>query len=169
MADRKAAASKDSLDKLKAAIVKEFKEKIDFSETKSGDLLAIADSKKIISLAEVLKGARSLKFDYLKCLFGVDKEKHFEVVYHFYSTANNVGLLVKAILNRNNPKVATLTTVYLAADWYERETAEMFGITFEGHPNPKNILLADDFEGHPLRKDFLLPDERGKFVKKVAW
>ena len=167
MVDKKSFVSKTSSDELRTAITKEFKEKIEFGEFKSGELLAIVGSEKIISFAQTLKESKSLNFDYLKCLFGVEKKDHFEVVYDVYSIPNGVGLLVKVLLDKKKPKVATLTTVYPAADWYERETAEMFGITFEGHPNPKNILLADDFEGYPLRKSYLLPDERRKTVKKA--
>lgn len=66
------------------------------------------------------------------------------------------GLILKTAVSRERPELPTATTVYRGADWHERETFEMFGIMFTGHPNLKPLLLPDGFEGTPLRKDFVL-------------
>ena len=66
------------------------------------------------------------------------------------------GLIIKTRLPRERPELPTATTVYRGADWHERETFEMFGVQFTGHPNLKPLLLPDGFEGTPLRKDFVL-------------
>ncbi len=66
------------------------------------------------------------------------------------------GVLLKTRVPRDNPRLASATPVYRGANWHERETYEMFGIEFEGHPELKPLLLPDGFEGHPLRKDFVL-------------
>ena len=66
------------------------------------------------------------------------------------------GLILKTMVLRERPELQTATTVYRGADWHERETFEMFGIAFTGHPNLKPLLLPDGFEGTPLRKDFVL-------------
>jgi NADH-quinone oxidoreductase subunit C len=66
------------------------------------------------------------------------------------------GLLVKTLVPRDEPELPTATTVYRGADWHERETFEMFGVVFAGHPDLKPLLLPDGFEGHPLRKEFVL-------------
>ena len=67
--------------------------------------------------------------------------------------------MIKAILPKANASLPTCVPVYRAAQWNERECAEMFGITFEGHPDPRNILLPDDWIGHPMRKDYEFPKE----------
>jgi len=68
-------------------------------------------------------------------------------------------LFIKAHLPKEAPRMPTTTAVYRAAQWHERECAEMFGVTFEGHPDPRHILLPDDWEGHPLRKDYEFPTQ----------
>ena len=70
--------------------------------------------------------------------------------------ARGQGLILKTSLPRERPELPTATSVYRGADWHERETFEMFGITFTGHPSLKPLLLPDGFEGTPLRKDFVL-------------
>ena len=72
------------------------------------------------------------------------------------------GVLVKTRLPRENPRLASATGVYRGANWHERETFEMFGIEFTGHPDLKPLLLPDGFEGHPLRKDFVLASRVAK-------
>ncbi|MDQ1647706.1 MAG: hypothetical protein QOJ50_3890, partial [Cryptosporangiaceae bacterium] len=64
--------------------------------------------------------------------------------------------LVRTSVPNGDPRLPTITAVFPGADWHERETAEMFGIEFAGHPNPVKLLLPDQFDGHPLRKDFVL-------------
>lgn len=66
------------------------------------------------------------------------------------------GLLLKTAVPREKAELPTATTVYRGANWHERETFEMFGVVFTGHPDLKPLLLPDGFEGHPLRKDFIL-------------
>ncbi|MFV2120988.1 NADH-quinone oxidoreductase subunit C, partial [Streptomyces sp. Act-28] len=65
-------------------------------------------------------------------------------------------LLLRTTVPHDAPVLPTAVDVYAGAAWHERETREMFGVTFEGHPNPAHLLLPDNFEGHPLRKDFVL-------------
>ena len=79
--------------------------------------------------------------------------KKFEVVYHTYSLQKKHSLRVKVQLS-DGDDCPTATPVWPGADWMEREAHDMFGVVFEGHPNPKVILLPDNFEGHPLRKEF---------------
>lgn len=93
-------------------------------------------------------------FDWLT---GVDElEDGFAVVVHVYSVERRHHLLVRTRVPRADPRLPTATGVYRGAAWHERETFEMFGVTFEGHPHLVPLLLPDGFEGHPLRKDFVL-------------
>ncbi|WP_405062293.1 NADH-quinone oxidoreductase subunit C [Kribbella sp. NBC_01505] len=83
----------------------------------------------------------------------------FRVVTHladFWGGAHVDHVLVRTLIPRAAPQLATLSDLYAGANWHERETCEMFGITFEGHPNLVPLLLPDGFEGNPLRKEFIL-------------
>jgi NADH-quinone oxidoreductase subunit C len=97
--------------------------------------------------------------DTLLDICGVDylgqEDKRFEVVYHFLSVKKNVRARVKVRLN-DGEKIDSLDSVFLSANWYERETFDMYGIEFVGHPDLRRILTDYGFEGYPLRKDFPL-------------
>ncbi|WUI00174.1 NADH-quinone oxidoreductase subunit C [Spirillospora sp. NBC_00431] len=93
-------------------------------------------------------------FDWLT---GVDElDEGFAVVVHVYSLERRHHLLIRTRVPKRAPALPSATGVYRGAEWHERETAEMFGVLFEGHPNLVPLLLPDGFEGHPLRKDFVL-------------
>jgi NADH-quinone oxidoreductase subunit C len=93
-------------------------------------------------------------FDWLS---GVDEEEGgFGIVAHLYSVAGRHRVLVRTRVPRDAATLPSLVGVYPGAAWHERETYEMFGVVFEGHPDLKPLLLPDGFEGHPLRKDFVL-------------
>ena len=89
---------------------------------------------------------------------GVDlgPERGFEVVTELISTEHHHDVRVKVALPHDDPVCPTISDLYPTCDWHERETMEMFGIRFEGHPRPVKLLLAEPFDGHPLRKDFPL-------------
>jgi NADH-quinone oxidoreductase subunit C len=93
-------------------------------------------------------------FDWLTA---VDEEAGgFAVVAHLYSPGQRHHVLLRTRIPRERPELASLVEVYAGAGWHERETYEMFGVLFDGHPDLKPLLLPDGFEGHPLRKDFVL-------------
>jgi NADH-quinone oxidoreductase subunit C len=79
----------------------------------------------------------------------------FELVYHLYSTTRNERLRLKVRVGEGEP-VPTLSGVWASANWNERETYDMFGIVFEGHPDPRRILMPDDYTDFPLRREFPL-------------
>ena len=94
---------------------------------------------------------------YFDWLTGVDElDDGFGIVVHVYSLEDRHHLLIRTRVPRADPVLATATGVFRGANWHERETCEMFGVTFEGHPNLSPLLLPDGFEGHPLRKEFVL-------------
>jgi NADH-quinone oxidoreductase subunit C len=88
----------------------------------------------------------------------------FHVVYQLSSLAKNITLQLRVPVNGDQPKVPTATRVYDTANWRERELLDMFGIQFEGHPDPRRILSPEDMDGHPLRKDFPLGYEEPQFT-----
>ncbi len=98
-----------------------------------------------------------LACDYFDWLSAVDEmPEGFTVVTHVWSTTHRHGVLLRTRLPREAPSIPSIVDIYPGASWHERETAEMFGIAFAGHPDPKPLLLSNEFEGHPLRKDFVL-------------
>ncbi|MEP1034873.1 NADH-quinone oxidoreductase subunit C [Ekhidna sp.] len=97
-------------------------------------------------------------FDSLSCLTGLDngEEKNsIEVVYNLYSIPYDYHLMLKVELSRQNPEVDSVSDIWKAADWHEREAYDLVGIHFKNHPDLRRILLPNDWEGHPLRKDYV--------------
>ncbi len=99
-------------------------------------------------------------FDLLADLTGADRgpedDPRFEVNYHLFSTKHYNRLRLKVLLSEDDAKVETVTGLWKAADWHERETFDMFGVVFDGHPDLRRILMPSDFDGFALRKDFPL-------------
>ena len=121
----------------------------------------------IVDVCWYLRDEPSLAFDYLNCISGVDYyhtdekkaakadwQPHLEVVYHLYSFPLGKRLRVKAGVEERAPEIASLVSLWPAADWLEREVWDMYGIRFAGHPDPRRLLLYEEFRGHPLRKDY---------------
>jgi NADH-quinone oxidoreductase subunit C len=99
-------------------------------------------------------------FDWLT---GVDELDHgFAVVVHVARLADTRRLMLRTRIPKQDPRLASVVNVYAGASWHERETHEMFGIGFDGHPGLNPLLLPDGFEGHPLRKDFVLASRVAK-------
>lgn len=111
----------------------------------------------LIRVAQELYTNPQTYFDQLSCVTGIDngpEAKTMEVIYHLYSIPNNSSLALKVILSRENLIVPSLCQVWKSANWLERETYDMYGILFEGHPDLRRILMPADWEGYPLRKDY---------------
>lgn len=118
-----------------------------------GELTLTVDSGQVLFLCRQAKDNPELGFDFLRCLTGIDQmEQGIEIVYTLFSYKNRHTVHLKTLLPPADPRVDSVTSVWCGADWHERETAEMFGVTFTGHPNPKHLLLDDDMEIHPLLK-----------------
>jgi NADH-quinone oxidoreductase subunit C len=113
---------------------------------------------RIVEVCEQLKSDPETKFDYLSDLTCVhypdNKDAPFEVVYHLYSISRNDRVRLKAAVNSGG--IDSVTGVWPAADWPEREVYDLFGVVFHNHPDLRRILLPPDWEGHPLRKDYPL-------------
>src|SRR3954451_11947105 len=127
-------------------------------QTAFGDLTILVQGNAIIRVLTFLR-------DDPRCLFlsfidicGADypgREKRFDVVYHLLSPRRNARIRVKVQTDEATP-VPSVITVFPAANWYERETYDLYGVLFSGHPDLRRILTDYGFEGHPLRKDFPL-------------
>lgn len=127
-----------------------------------GDETALVRPESAAAILRYLK--EDLGFNMLLDICGVDYLRHkiypaaaderFEVVYHLYSVTQKYRVRIKARLTEGRPEIPTVCGLWKAADWFEREAYDMFGIIFKGHPNLKRILTYPEFEGHPLRKDY---------------
>jgi len=115
----------------------------------------IVDKSELFSIAQKLNTNADTQFDFLFCETAVDKLTHFEVVYHLTSSVYHHNLVVKVILeDRVNPEVESVYPLWMAADLYENEIFDLFGIRFKNHPNLRRIMLGDEWPGFPLRKDY---------------
>ncbi|MQA24450.1 MAG: NADH-quinone oxidoreductase subunit C [Micromonosporaceae bacterium] len=114
--------------------------------------------------AEAVRAARDeLGCGYFDWLSAVDElEEGFAVVAHVWSVADRHGVLLRARVSRDEPRLASVVGLFPGASWHERETHEMFGIGFDGHPDLAPLLLPAEFEGHPLRKEFVLASRVAK-------
>lgn len=125
-----------------------------------GDETVIIRPEDVHAVLAFLKDAPGLEFNFLMDVTAVDyltypepKPTRFEVVYHLYSLRWGHRVRIKAPVNAGG-RVASVADLWESADWAERETWEMYGIVFDGHPNLKRLLTHKDFVGYPLRKDY---------------
>ncbi|MBI5287216.1 MAG: NADH-quinone oxidoreductase subunit C [Deltaproteobacteria bacterium] len=112
----------------------------------------------LLDLCRFLKEDPELNFNFLVDVCGVDylpQPPRFEVVYHFYSIPKKHRLRIK-VRTEDGETVPSVTSIWKAANWVEREAYDMFGIVFEGHPDLRRIYMPQDWEGFPLRKDYPL-------------
>ncbi len=123
-----------------------------------GELTVELEVSELIATLTFLRDDAQCQFISLIDISGVDypsRAARFDVVYHLLSPRQNLRIRVKVTTDEDTP-VPSATPVYLGADWYERETYDLYGVLFSGHPDLRRILTDYGFEGHPLRKDFPL-------------
>ena len=116
---------------------------------------------RIAEVCRFLRDEPALRFDCLSNLSGVDypKQSAIQVVYHLFSYPLRHWIVLKVNALRDDPVVPTVSAVWSAGDWQEREVFDLLGVTFTGHPDLRRILMPEDWPGHPLRKDFVEPQE----------
>lgn len=137
-------------------VAKKITEVVPGSVAAADKMAVVVGSKSLYQVAEFLKNTSGLDFDYLNDLTAVDYLDYFEVVYHLTSLKHNHSLVLKTrCYEREKPIVSSVVSLWRAADFQEREVYDLMGITFEGHPNLKRLLLWEGFAGHPLRRDYL--------------
>lgn len=108
-----------------------------------------------LAFAEQLRNDDSLFFDYLFCLTCIDFKTNLTMVYHLSSTKFRHNIVIKSVLNREQPEIESVSHVWKTADFHEREVYEMFGVNFLNHPDLQLLILPDGWEGkNPMRKDF---------------
>ncbi len=131
-----------------------------------GEAHVFVDAAQIVDVLAFLRDQQS--FELLSALTAVDywpqETPRFHVIYQLTSLANNLSLMVRVLVNGDQPEVPTVSGVYAAANWREREIWDMFGVRFAGHPDLRRILMPPDWEGHPLRKDYPLGYEEPQFT-----
>ncbi len=146
-----------------AEIIDRLKQQVSVSilaaEEFRGDLTVVIARDDIVRVAELIKTDPVLAFDLIIDVFGVDMYRpgeRFEVIYNVYSIQNRRFLRLKVRVPEDAPEVPTVTSVWPGANWHERETWDMFGIKFAGHPDLRRLYMPEEFEHYPLRKDFPL-------------
>ncbi len=146
---------------------------LDWVEDQPGFPYLVVPREKVRRLAISLKGDQHLAFDTLMCLSGVHQEgepEQMEVVYHLYSIRHRHQFVFKVRVDRPDPlpdfhlKVDTVSDIWPAAGWMEREIYDMFGIHFVGHKDFRRLLLPPDWQGHPLLKDY----EESDFYREIS-
>jgi NADH-quinone oxidoreductase subunit C len=162
-----------------AALEQKFGDRIKSKKLDAIDPFVVVEPQHLLEVCRFLKTEPRLGFDLLNCISGVDYleldpkkapkagfDPHLEVVYHLSSFRNNHRFVVKVLLPRWKddkpgylPEVPSVTPLWRAANWHEREVYDLSGVYFTGHPDLTRILLAEDWVGHPLRKDYEYPLE----------
>lgn len=143
----------ESLEELKGAPVSE----------ECGCPVFVIPPESLPAAAKALKTKADLKFDHLSLYTAVDHGDHIELICVLDSAKLGASVQLKVLLHPIEPKSPTLTDVWPAANWLEREMAEMFSVKFEGHPDMRNLLLLPNFRGYPLLKRFTATDPEGLF------
>jgi len=122
----------------------------------ANEMAVIVNSHSLYQVAEFLRNTPEFEFDYLANLTAVDYTEYFEVVYHLVSLRHNHSLVLKTrCYDRGKPVVPSVVSLWRSADFQEREAYDLMGVSFDGHPNLKRLLLWEGFDGHPLRRDYL--------------
>ncbi len=125
-----------------------------------GDATVVLKRGSLLDILRFLRADPDCDFDMLTDECGVDRMGHeqayerFEVVCHLYSIGRNHRLRVRIPVPESDPVLDSLTAIWKAANWFEREIWDMYGIRFRNHPDLRRLLLYDQFQGHPLRKDY---------------
>ena len=146
-------------EELKSYIELHYSSELSYNESGKYDLLFVAEASHIVALCEKLRDDSELLFDYFCNLSAADTTENFEMIYNIGSTKKKIRLDIKVILPHDDPKIDSVQTVWPAANWYEREAWELYGIQINNHDNLKRFLLPDDWDqGYPMRKDWDAPD-----------
>ena len=148
----------EALSTLAAHIESKFGDKVAKAEIAYGELTVTVAAEDIVAVAAFLRDDPACQFISFIDVSGADypsRPKRFDVVYHLLSPKKNLRIRVRVMTDEDTP-VPSITGVYPGADWFERETYDLYGVLFSGHPDLRRLLTDYGFDGHPLRKDFPL-------------
>jgi NADH-quinone oxidoreductase subunit C len=148
----------ESLSDLSAYLVGKFGERVAGATLAYGELTIVVAPADIVEVLTLLKSDPQCQFVSIIDISGADypqRERRFDVVYHLLSPRQNRRIRIKVETDEDTP-VPSVVSVYPGADWFERETYDLYGVLFSGHPDLRRLLTDYGFEGHPLRKDFPL-------------
>ncbi len=148
----------EALEELGEYVLGALPEMVSAAEVAHAELTIEVNWDAIVTVLTFLRDDSNCQFRQLIDICGVDypgRERRFEVVYHLLSLRHNQRIRVKLSTDESTP-VPSVTGVFSAAGWWEREAWDLYGILFSGHPDLRRILTDYGFEGHPLRKDFPL-------------
>ena len=144
------------MDAIAARLVADFSGDLSDVRVQEPDtVVARCDRAALKATARRLKEHPEIGYETLNFVAGVDRVQSLESVYHVYSWKTNTWLELHVEVPNDAAEVDSVTDVWPAADWHERESWDMVGIRYLGHPDLRRILLKDDFIGHPLRKDYV--------------
>lgn len=146
--------AQEAIDRL-SALFRAAAPSVEFSGTANamGEVVLTVAPADVLTLCRAARENSELGFNHCRFIAGVDQmEQGIEVVYSLWSFSQRHAVFIKTLVPLADPHLPSVTSVWNGADWHERETAEMFGLVFDGHPNPKHLLLDDDLNIHPLLK-----------------
>ena len=118
------------------------------------EVVITAQPADVPAVCRLAKEDPRLDLNYLRCLLVVDYEERLEVNYHLFSLDKRHKMVVKASVSPEEPYVPSIVSIWRGADWFERESHDLFGVVFQGHPNLEPLVLYEGFEGYPGRKSF---------------
>jgi NADH-quinone oxidoreductase subunit C len=159
----------DPVETLKSALPDAVQDVVYFRD----ETTIVVDRAQIVRVMQYLRDTAGLIYNFLSDISAVDyypeysRPERFGVSYHVYSLLYNRRLRVKVYVPEEDTVVETMTKVWPVANWLEREIFDMMGIRFEGHPDMRRILMADDWQGHPHRRDYPLGYETVQFSFNV--
>ena len=136
------------------------KEHVVTGDEKKGycDPYILLEASALPEICRFLKDDERLQFNMLHCISGVDWPEYFESVYHIHSMIQKHWVILKVRVPKDHPHVPSIASLWPAANWHERESFDLVGIVYDGHPQLRRILLPDEWEGHPLQKDYVMPE-----------
>jgi len=156
---------------IEKAVRERFGEVVTGSTEFRGELTLGIRREAIHGVCLFLRDEPELRFNFLSSItavdyLGVGRLPRFDVVYHLLSLEHRHRIRLKVAVPEDDTHIASVVDVWPGSDWYERETYDMFGILFDGHPDLARILMPDDWQGHPLRKDFPVGGVRSFYFKR---
>jgi len=154
------------------ALSSKFGTKILETQDHHGDEVVVVSRDALVEIATWLRDDDKMAFDcpvFVTCIdrLGLAQEPRFEVCFQLRSSRHRHRLRIKVRASDDDPKVPSLAGLWPAFNWQERETFDMYGIQFEGHPDLRRIYLYDEFQGHPLRKDY--PKDKRQPLARRDW